>query len=103
MGKVQVDPNLWKIGSEIDAHIDSLTQIDGDDEKYDKELTRIERLQKLREKIDPRKKLTTSDIIQLFQLGVQTAQVGLILGHERTHALTTKAIGFMTKLVQRKI
>ena len=103
MARVQVDENYWKVQSEVDAHVDALTQIDGDDEKYDKELTRIERLEKLKDKFDNRKRLSTSDVLQMAQLGVQTLQVGLILGHERTHAITTKAVQFMTKLVSRKI
>lgn len=84
-----------KAEEQMNQILDSMSGI-GDvlGESYDKLLTRVERLDKLRKKEEPRKKLSpdTALVVAGNLLGIIA-----ILGYEQGHVIATKALGFVIK------
>lgn len=101
---IKFDENALKIQTEIDANVDSLKDIDGDADAddYDARLGRLERLVKLKEKLENKPKFSTSDKVAFAQIIAQTTQIIMMLSYERTHVFTTKAMQLVTKVFTRK-
>jgi len=78
----------------IDDALQYMTGTPIDDENYDKMLTRLERLAKLRRNPDDRR--VSPDTLAMI-LG-NLVGIGMIVGHERAHVVTSKALMFIKQL-----
>lgn len=83
-----------KLDAEISDALDKLKTIDKTDEKYGKLVEQISKLHKLKAEESPQKiSNETYLIVAANFLGILA-----IINHEHTHAITSKAIGFIPKL-----
>lgn len=78
------------------AHVHSqLAAVDSaDSEEYARMATNLDRLYKMREQDAPRR--VSPDV--LATVTANLAGIALIVGHERAHVLTSKALGLLPKL-----
>ena len=82
-----------KLDVEIEVKMDELRVIPARDEDYDRVLSQLERLYKMKEKEEPnRVSANTWALIGANLLGIM-----LIITHEYTTPITTKAISFIIR------
>lgn len=77
----------------IDEALDQLKGIDVDSNEYNDKMTTITELYKLKEKHTPKRVSPDTVAIVVGNL----VGIGLILGYERAHVVTSKALGFVIK------
>lgn len=91
--------NLPKEATPLDEVISclltDLNSVDSDSEEYDKISDQYVKLMKLKAETEP-KRGVTPDTWAL--IGANLAGILLIIGHERLHVISTKALGFIGKL-----
>lgn len=85
------EPKLIQI---IDTQMSVLDEYLYDTEGFDSQLTRIERLYELKNVNRP--KPISQDTLVIA--GANLAGIMLIVGHERAHVVTSKALSFLLKL-----
>lgn len=71
-----------------------MSQIDADSEEYDRLTNQLTKLYKLREH-NSRMPVSPET---LLVAGTNLLGIGMIVGHERAHVVTSKALSFITKL-----
>lgn len=79
----------------IDDALMELAGLNADSEEYAKVLEKIERLYKLLEPSPEPSKPVSKDA--LLMVAGNLAGIALILGYERAHVITSKALGFIIK------
>ena len=89
--KDKTKPGLDKA---IDELLKEMSALNGDSEEYAKMVTQLNTLYRLKE-VDPPKTISpdTLAIVAGNLLGIV-----MIVGHERAHVITSKAIGFILKM-----
>lgn len=80
---------------EYDSAVVCLKTMDFESEEYSKQLKHVERLHKLLMDEEEHKNVVSKDT--LWTAGVGLIQVGLILGYEHLHTVTSRAIHFVVK------
>jgi hypothetical protein len=78
---------------EIETKLDELRAVVRDDEKYDAILAKLERLYKIKEKEKPYR--VSADTWAL--IGANILGIVIIITHEYTNPITTKAMNFTIK------
>jgi hypothetical protein len=78
---------------EIEIKLDELRMNTNDDEEYDKILAQLERLYKMKEKERPNR--VSADTWAL--IGANLLGILIIITHEYTNPITTKAVNFAIK------
>ena len=78
----------------INALIAAMSEIDPDTDEYAMMVEQLVKLYKLKE-VDASKRVSADT---LAIVAANLAGIMMIVGHERAHVVTTKAIGFVQKL-----
>ena len=93
--KKPLPPGIVKLDEAIDSLYSELAGFEGHEEEYDKASSQLVKLMKLRKEMVPSNR-PSADTLAL----VASNLVGIIaiLGYERVNVITSKALGFVTKL-----
>lgn len=89
------NPLNVKLDEAIDRIMQDMTAEDPNTDKYDAMSTQLERLYKIRN--ETRSRRVSPDT--LANVAANIVGIGIIVGHERVHIVTSKALGFIKKLV----
>jgi len=82
-----------KLDEAIDHALDELIGFDVTDNEYAKHLAQVERLYSLKQQTKPERVSRDTLAIVLGNL----AGIVVIVGHERAHVVTSKALGFILR------
>lgn len=89
--RITTKPDALQIA--IDEALAQLSGIDVDSDRYNEKMAKINELYKLKEKNTPKRVSPDTMAIVIGNL----AGIALILGYERAHVVTSKALGFVIK------
>lgn len=88
------DTNATGMKLVIDACNKELLKHEPSSEEFKRIVDQLERLNKIASNNNAREKVNPNGLIAV---GGNLLGIGLIIGHERLHVITTKAIGFVGK------
>lgn len=92
--------NFRRKPSNLDKAIDSLADLIDDNslelEDRDKMIAQLERLAKVKKAIEPNNAISADAKLTAT---AHLLGIAMIVGHERAHVVTSKAIGFVPKLL----
>lgn len=90
----KVDPNDALLEETITTVLNALKSEEPETEKYAQMSTQLERLYAIRN--ETRSRRVSPDT--LATIIANLLGIGIIVGHERTHIVTSKALGFVRKI-----
>jgi hypothetical protein len=91
----KTDPNDALLEENIERVLQDLKGEEPETEKFAQISAQLERLYAIRN--ETRSRRVSPDT--LATIGANLLGIGIIVGHERTHIVTSKALGFIRKLV----
>lgn len=90
----KVDPNDALLEETITTVLNALKSEEPETDRYAQMSTQLERLYTI--KNENRSRRVSADT--LATIGANLLGIGIIVGHERTHIVTSKALGFVRKI-----
>lgn len=83
-----------KLKSELDRLLDHMSTMDPETKEYSATADQVAKLYKLQEQDAPKRVSPDTWAV----VGANLAGILIIVGHERVHVITSKAVGFIMKM-----
>lgn len=97
MFTTKTSPEKTGLEKAIDRLHDDMQTVDPDSDQYAKMADNLTKLYKLRECDKPERRGPSPDTLALITANL--IGIGIIVGYEQKHVVTSKALGFLKKLV----